>query len=133
MLREEGEGMRAWKISALLTMIALFATVAFAAANKASIEITKDTVVGNKTLSAGKYTLTWEGGGQNVELSIAHGKQVLVKAPARVLDLPRVSANDAVVTKDNSDGTRALSQIQFGGKKFALEVGGPTDVASRVK
>src|SRR5882724_9130357 len=124
--------MKASKISVLL-MAVLFATIAFAA-NKESIEISKDVVVGGKTLTAGKYTVTWEGQGQNVDLSVAKGKQLIVKTPAHLLDLPMISANNAVVVKDNPDGTRALSQIQISGKKYALEIGGPsqTDVASRV-
>jgi hypothetical protein len=128
--------MKASKISVLLVMVVLFATTAFAAANKASVEINKDVVVGGKTLAAGKYTVTWEGQGQNVDLSVAKGKQLIVKTPAHILDLPRISANDAVVVKDNPDGTRALFQIQISGKKYALELGnsnGQTDVASRVK
>lgn len=128
--------MKASKISALLAMAVLCATSAFAAANKTSIEIGEDVVVADKTLPAGNYTVTWEGQGQNVDLSVAKGKEVVVKAPAHLLDLPRASANNAVVTKDNPDGTRALSQIQIRGKKFALELGQPTsqaDVARRAK
>ena len=128
--------MKASKISALLAMAVLFATSAFAAANKTSIEVRKDLVVAGKTLSAGTYTVTWEGQGQNVDLSVAKGKEVVVKTPAHLLDLPRPAANNAVVTKNNADGTSSLSQIQISGKKFALELGEPTsqtDVASRVK
>lgn len=127
--------MKASKISALLAMAVLFATTAFAA-NKTSIEVKKDVVVGGKTLSAGKYNVTWEGQGPNVDLSVTKGKELIVKTPAHMLGLPTVSANDAVVVKDNPDGTRALSQIQISGKKFALDLGeanGQTDVASRVK
>ena len=128
--------MKASKVSALLAMAVLFATSAFAAANKTSINVTKDVVVAGKTLSAGNYTVTWEGQGQNVDLSIAKGKEVVVKTPAHLLGLPRPAANNAVSVKDNGDGTRTLSQIQISGKKFALELGesnGQTDVASRVK
>ena len=128
--------MKASKISALLAMAVLFATSAFAAANKASLSISSDTVVGGKTLSAGKYNVTWEGQGQNVDLSVSKGKELIVKTPARLLDLPTASANSAAVVKSNPDGTRALSQIQISGKKFVLDLGdsnGQTDVASRVK
>ncbi len=128
--------MKASKFSVLLAMAVLFATTAFAAANKASVEIKRDTVVSGKTLSAGKYTVTWEGQGPNVDLSIAKGKQIVVTTPARLLDLPKASAHDATVVKDNSDGTLSLSQIQISGRKYALEIGGAngqTDVASRVK
>jgi hypothetical protein len=128
--------MKASKISALLAVAVLCATSAFAAANKASIEISKDVVVAGKTLPAGNYTVTWEGQGQNVDLSLAKGKEVVVKAPAHLLDLARASADDAVVTNDSPDGTCTLSQIRIHGKKFALELGQPTsqaDVASRAK
>jgi hypothetical protein len=127
--------MKASKISALLAMAVLFATSAFAA-NKTSIELKRDAVVAGKTLTAGKYNVTWEGQGQNVDLSVTKGKEVVVKTPAHLLDLPTVAANDALVMKDNTDGTRTLSQIQISGKKFALDLGeanGQTDVASRVK
>jgi len=70
--------MKATKISALL-MTVLFATAAFAADNKASIQVSRDVVVGGKTLTAGKYNVTWEGQGPNVDLSISHGKQVVQK------------------------------------------------------
>ena len=128
--------MKASKISALLAMAVLFATSAFAAANKTSIDVRKDTVVAGKTLTPGTYTVTWEGQGQNVDLSVTKGKAVVVKTPAHLTDLPKPAANNALVTKDNTDGTRSLSQIQISGKKFALDLGEPTsqtDVASRVK
>lgn len=128
--------MKASKISALLAITVLFATSAFAAANKASVVISHDTVVGGTTLSAGQYNLKWEGQGQNVDLSVTQGKQVIVKTPARLLDLSSASPSDSIETKENSNGTRTLSKIKFGGKKYALEIGGETgqtDVASRVK
>jgi len=128
--------MKASKISTLLAMAALFATSAFAAANKTSIHITKDVVIAGKTLTPGTYTVTWEGQGQNVDLSVSKGKEVVVKTPAHLSDVQIPTANNAVVTKDNPDGTQSLSQIQISGKKFVLELGEPTsqtDVASRVK
>ncbi len=128
--------MKASKISALLAMAMLFATTAFAAANKASLELTRDAVVGGKALSAGKYTVTWDDQDKNVDLSVSKGKQLLVKTPARLVDLPKVAVSGATVVKDNPDGSRALSQIQVSGKKYVLEIGdanSQTDVASRVK
>ena len=128
--------MKASKISALLGMTLLLAASAFAAANKTSIDVRENVVVAGKTLSPGKYTVTWEGQGQNVDVTVAKGKEVIVKTPAHLSDLTNTAANNAVVTKNNADGTRSLSQIQFSGKKFALDLGEPTsqtDVASRVK
>lgn len=127
--------MKGSKISALLVVALLLVSSAFAA-NKASIVLSDDTVVGGKTLSAGRYTVKWEGQGQNVDLSVVQGREVLVKTSARLTDLPKVSAGSSIQTMTKPDGTRTLSRIDFGGKKFSLELGEPagqTDVASRVK
>jgi hypothetical protein len=128
--------MKASKFSALLALAVLFAVPAFAAGNKASLEITRDTVIAGKRLSPGKYQLTWQGQGPDVDLSVTKGKEVVVTTPARLLDLPRASVTNAVNVKENPDGSATLSQIQISGKKYALELGEPsgqTDVASRVK
>ncbi len=130
--------MKASKISALLAMAMLFATTAFAAANKASVELTSDAVVGGKTLSAGKYTVTWDDQDKNkdVDLSVSKGKELIVKTPAHLVDLPKVAQLGAIVVKNNPDGSRSLSQIQLSGKKYVLEIGelnGQTDVAAKAK
>jgi hypothetical protein len=129
--------MKASKISALLAMAVLFvSTSAFAAANKASIVLGDNTVVGGKTLPGGDYTVKWEGQGQNVNLSIVKGKKVVAETSARLIDLSKAADGSSIQTKTNPDGTRTLSRIQFGGKKFSLELGEPTsqtDVASKVK
>lgn len=127
--------MKALKFSALLSM-ALFATSAFAAGNKTSFEISGNTVVGSKTLSAGKYTASWEGQGPNIDLSISRGKEVVATVPAHLVDLPRPLIAGATIVKTNPDGSTVLSEIQISGKKYVLELGqanGQTDVASRVK
>jgi hypothetical protein len=118
---------KTWKISALLG-VALLATAAFAA-NKASVQFSDPVAVGGKALAAGNYTVTWEGNGPNVDVSIAHGKEVVAKTSARLLDLPKASNRNALVTKSNPDGTRSLTQIQLEGKKFALELGESTSQA----
>ena len=128
--------MKASKISVILAVVVLFAATAFAASNKASLEIPKDVTVGGKTLAAGSYTITWEGQGQNVDLSILHHKQVVVKTSAHIVDMPQASLSDAVVMSANADGTSSISQIRLGGKKYVLQVGGPAsqvDVASGAK
>jgi hypothetical protein len=126
-LSGQGEGMNTWKISALIG-IALLATTAFAA-DKASLHLDRSVVVNGKELAAGKYTLTWDGTSGNVDLSISRGNDVVVKTPARLVDVPKASALTLVVTKNQADGSAALSEIQLQGKKYVLDIG-PEDSAA---
>ena len=105
----------------LLGLALLLATSVFAA-NKASLELNDPLTVNGKQLPAGSYSLRWEGSGPGVELSILQGKNVVATAPARLVDLDRPAQRDVTITKKNSDGSNALSEIQFGGKKYALSL-----------
>ena len=120
--------MKIGRLSLLLGLVALFAPAAFAA-DKASVQIFDPVTVNGQRLAAGNYTVTWQGSAQNVDVTFAQGKKVVVKAPAKLLDLPSSTARDAVVTRRNADGTQSLSQIQFAGKKYALELGEPVNQA----
>jgi hypothetical protein len=104
----------------------LLASSAFAA-EKGTLEITHPLIVNGTKLKAGDYKLQWEGTGPNVELSIIQGKNVVAKAPARVVDLTKASDNSAAVVKNNEDGTSSLSGVRFQGKKIALELGEASD------
>ncbi len=108
--------------STLVLGLALFATSAFAAANKQTLQINHPTTVNGTTLKAGEYKLEWEGTG-NVELNIKQGKNVVAKVPARVVELSENAPNSAAVTRDNGNGTSALSGARFEGKKYAIEIG----------
>jgi hypothetical protein len=110
----------------------LLASSAFAG-TKANLALPYPTVVNGTQLKPGDYKLEWEGAGPNVEVSVIRGKNVVAKIPARVVDLPSASANNAAVTNKNSDGTIALTGARFEGKKFALEIGDSSDGTSASK
>ncbi|MGA8154082.1 MAG: hypothetical protein WB952_24235 [Terriglobales bacterium] len=108
----------------LLGLTLLLATSLFAAGdtNKGSLETLSAVSVNGTNLPAGDYSVKWEGTGSNVQMSILKGKKVVVTAPARIVELSTPPAMDsAVVTSDN--GTRTLSEVRFGGKKYALQIG----------
>lgn len=108
-----------------LTLAALLTASAFAGSetHKASMELFDAAQVNGSQLAAGQYQVQWEGAGPNVELSIKQGKKVLAKTPARLLTLNDKAGNDAVVTNQNTDGRKSVSEIRFAGKKFALALG----------
>lgn len=109
----------------VLALTVLLAASAFAGSenHKGSMELFDVVQVNGSRLAPGQYQLQWEGAGPNVELSILQGKKVLAKAPARVLTLNDKPNNDEVVTNKNNDGSKSVSEIRFGGKKFALSLG----------
>jgi hypothetical protein len=95
--------------------------------------LSNPTTVNGTKLKPGSYKLEWEGTGPNVQLSIIQGKNVVAKVPAHVVDLPSPAANTAAVTKQNNDGTTSLSEVRFGGKKYALDLGDSSDGMSASK
>jgi len=108
--------------SLVLGLAVLLASSAFAG-TKASLHLNNPTIVNGAKLKPGDYKLEWEGTGPDVEVSIMQGKNVLAKAPAKLVDLSTPAQNTAAVVIHNSDGTAALSGARFEGKKFALELG----------
>ena len=109
--------------AAVLGVSLLLATATFAA-DKSSIKIYEPVNVGGKTLNAGDYDLQWEGTGSNVELNFLKGRKVVATAPARMVETEKPSSASGITTSAKDDGSRALSEIHFRGKKFSLELGG---------
>ena len=107
----------------LLGLTLLLATSVFAANNKGSLQTLSDVTLSGKTLPAGEYSLKWEGTGSNVQLNILKGKTVVATTPARLVDLSQVPNSDSAVIKSNTDGSRSLAEVRFGGKKYALQIG----------
>ena len=108
--------------SFLLALTLLLAAGAFAA-NKGPLQITDSTSVGGKQLKPGDYTVTWDGDGPNVQLSVMKGSKVVTTVPAHIVAVDHSSPSNSIVAKENGDGTKSLSEIRFSGKKYALEVG----------
>jgi hypothetical protein len=108
--------------SLLLGLALLLATSAFAA-NKGSLSVQEPVTVNGTKLAPGDYKLAWDGTGPSVELSITQGKKVVAKVPARIVNLEQPSQSDAAVVRNNGDGTKSLSEVRLGGKKFAFAVG----------
>jgi len=110
----------------LLGLALVLATAAFAASNKGSLQVVDPVTVSGKQLRPGDYSVKWDGSGPNVELSIMQGKKVVATTPARLIDLNQTPNSNSAVVKTNDDGSKALSEIHFGGKKYALAIGQET-------
>ena len=107
----------------LLGLALLLATSAFAASNRGSMELMDPVTVSGKQLPAGEYSVKWDGSGPNVELNILKGNKVVATTPAWLVDLSQKSNSDSAIVQQNGDGSKSLTEIHFGGKKYALAIG----------
>src|SRR5713101_1657769 len=119
--------MKASKISkGLLLGLALLLATSVFAANKGSLQVSDPVTVNGKQIAAGEYTVKWEGNGPNDELNILRGKNVVATVPALMFDIDQAPSRDSAVTVMNEDGHKALNEIRFSGKKYALAIGAET-------
>jgi hypothetical protein len=107
--------------SLVMGLALLLASSAFAE-TKANLHLNNPTNINGTKLKPGDYKLVWNGTGPDVEVSVMQGKNVLAKAPAKVVDLSTPAANNAAVVNHKDDGTTTLAGARFEGKKFALEL-----------
>ena len=115
--------MKALRISKglLLGLALMLATSAFAS-NKGTLAVTDACTASGTQLAKGDYKVSWEGNGPDVQLSIMKGKNVVATVPAHMVELSSSPNNDSAVVSSNSDGSKALSEIRFSGKKYALSL-----------
>jgi hypothetical protein len=107
-----------------LALALLFSASAFASdSHKASLQTFDVVQVSGKQLPAGEYQLKWEGSGPDVQLSILKNNKVVATTPAKVVELEQKTGTDAALVSKTADGTRQLTGVRFGGKKYALAIG----------
>jgi hypothetical protein len=106
----------------VLGLAVLLATSAFAS-NKGSITVQEPFVVNGQQLAAGDYQLRWDGTGSSVEVSFMHGKKEVAKTSAKLVSLDKAYDYDSAVI-DHANGKAEISEVRFGGKKYALAIGG---------
>ena len=104
----------------------LFATSAFAGGeNKGSVKILdKGITVDGKPLAPGKYDVELTGAGNDVKVVLRQGKNVVATVPAHVASAEVAPRGNGYSTRTQQDGTKALDQIFFAGKKDAINLDG---------
>jgi len=101
----------------------LLASAAVAAeTNKTSISLSDKVTVDGKTIEPGQYKAEWTGNGPNVQVTVAKGKQQVASFPAKLTEQSSANAANAYSTSSAPDGSKSLTAIYVGGKKFVLEV-----------
>jgi hypothetical protein len=92
------------------------------ASSKGSLELQHPTSVAGKQLPKGSYTVRWDGTGDQVELKIYQGKNVVASTPARLVKVEHPIGSDSAVVNPDPNGGFSLSEIRFGRKSYALEL-----------
>jgi hypothetical protein len=113
----------------LIGSVFLLAANAFAA-NKGNLHVSSPETVAGERLTAGDYTVRWEGAGPSVQLRIMQRAKVIVTVPAKLVALDSASPNDTVIVQIDGDGSRTLSEISFSGQRFALQIEGASTTAA---
>jgi hypothetical protein len=111
----------------VLGIAVLLASTAFAS-NKGTLQVREKVEVNGQQLAPGEYQLRWDGSGSNVEVSFMKGKKEVLKTTARLITLDQASNFDSAVV-DHANGKAVVSEVRFGGKKYALAMGAGTEKA----
>jgi len=90
--------------------------------NKASIQLYEKVNVEGKALNPGKYTITWDGTGPDVQVTVLQGKQTVATFAAHVTEQAARNTEDAYGSAADTDGARTLTAIYPNGKRFSLEL-----------
>jgi hypothetical protein len=111
----------------------LFATTALAA-EKGSMKLFDPTQVNGVQLSPGDYALQWEGTGNNVQVRILKGKRVVATTAAALVQLKAPASQNMTSTRSAENNAKALTEVVFRGKSYALAIGSnapESDVAKK--
>jgi hypothetical protein len=90
--------------------------------NKGSLQIYEKVNVEGKALNPGKYTITWDGSGPNVQVTVSQGKQTVATFAAHLTEQATRNTEDAYGSSADTDGSRTLTAIYPNGKRFSLEI-----------
>ena len=109
------------RVLALLVVLALaFTSTAFAATGAGTVTLSSAAQLNGKSLAAGEYKVKWESHSPDAEVSFLQGKATVASAHAKVMDGTEASQWNSIVTRDNPDGSKALLEVHFKGKKSFL-------------
>jgi hypothetical protein len=116
--------MKLSKISLTLLGSALLLSSAVLAgdSNKGSLQLYEKVNIEGKALNPGKYTITWDGAGPNVQVTVLQGKQTVATFPAHLTEQATRNTEDAYGSAAETDGSRSLTAIYPNGKRFSLEL-----------
>jgi hypothetical protein len=120
----KGAFMNIAKLSTTLFGAALlFSTVAIAGeSNKGTLQLNDKVSVEGKTLDSGRYNVEWTGTAPTVQVTVLRGKETVATFSAHVTEQTIVNQRNSYSTLSEPDGSKALTAIYPGGKRFTLQL-----------
>jgi hypothetical protein len=91
-------------------------------ANKGSLQLYEKVNVEGKALNPGHYTVTWDGAGPSVQVTVLQGKQTVATFPAHLTEQTTRNTEDAYGSATETDGSRTLTAIYISGKRYSIEL-----------
>ena len=90
--------------------------------NKGSLQLYEAVSVEGKTLNPGKYNITWDGSGPNVQVIVTQGKQTVATFAAHLTEQSTRNNENAYASTADTSGARTLTAIYPDGKRFSIEL-----------
>ena len=104
--------------AALLLSLSAFA----GETNKGTLRLGEKVSVDGTPLSPGNYQVEWNGAGSTIEVTLRKGKEAVATFPAHLSEQAAPNSTDAYGSVSGADGSKALTAIYLGGKRFVIEV-----------
>ena len=115
------------KYSKYLTVIAVFCLITTAglfadskSKDRGNLNLASPTQIGSTQVSPGDYKVEWSGTGDNVQVNILKGKNVVATTEGKLVELSKKAENNSVTTRALDNDTRALVEIQFDNRTESL-------------
>lgn len=102
----------------LITTAGLFADSK--SKDRGNLNLISSVQIGSTQVAPGDYKVEWNGVGDNVQVNILKGKNVVATTQGKLVQLPEKAENNSVTTKAGDNNTRALMEIQFDNRKESL-------------
>ena len=112
------------KYFAVVALFCLITTAGLFADSKSkdsgNLNLANSVQVGSTQVAPGDYKVEWNGTGDNVQVSILKGKNVVATTEGKLVELPKKADNNSVTTKALDNNARALMEIQFDNRTESL-------------
>ncbi len=112
------------KYFAVIAVFCLITTAGLFADSKSKdsgkLNLANPVQIGSTQVAPGDYKVEWSGTGDNVQVNILKGKNVVATTEGKLVELSKKAENSSVTTKALEGNTRALIEIQFDNKKQSL-------------
>jgi hypothetical protein len=112
------------KYLAVIAVFCLISTAGLFADSKSkdrgTLNLVNSVQIGSTQVAPGDYKVEWSGTGDNVQVNILKGKNVVATTEGKLVELPEKAENNSVTIRTLANNTVAVMEIQFDNRKESL-------------